>query len=90
MSFSDGNCRTPIAGQAKIVNGVLQFRGLIGKPDGRDMIGVERSGNPNDAEVIGQLAGEEIRRIAGPKFVEYGEAVAATQEAVRLMAPTKK
>ena len=31
----DGNCRTPIAGQAKIIDGKLHFRGLISKPDGK-------------------------------------------------------
>ena len=81
MPFPDGNCRTPIAGQAKIVNGQLEFRGLISKPDGRDMIAVRRSGSPGDAEAIGREAGEEIKAIAGPRFREYGEAVTAQQEA---------
>lgn len=75
----DGNCRTPIAGQAKIVNGVLYFRGLISKPDGTDMIRVSRSGNPKDADCIGKDAGEEIKAIAGSKFREYGAAVEEAQ-----------
>ena len=30
----DGNCKTPIAGQARIVDGKILFRGLIAMPDG--------------------------------------------------------
>ena len=32
LAALDGNCRTPIAGQAKIVDGTLFFEGLIAKP----------------------------------------------------------
>ena len=32
LAALDGNCRTPIAGQAKIVDGELVFEGLIAKP----------------------------------------------------------
>lgn len=77
----DGNCKTPIAGQAKIVDGKLHFRGLISKPDGTDMIRVDRVGEVGDALALGRAAGLEIKRIAGPeKFKAYGEAVARVQE----------
>ena len=82
----DGNCRTPIAGQAKIVDGKLHFRGLISKPDGTDMIAVSRIGEVSEAEAIGEDAGAEIKTIAGPKFKEYGEAFTAVQEAAKAKA----
>jgi hydroxymethylbilane synthase len=82
----DGNCRTPIAGQAKIVDGKLHFRGLISKPDGTDMIAVSRVGEVSEAEAIGEDAGAEIKTIAGPKFKEYGEAFTAVQEAAKAKA----
>jgi hydroxymethylbilane synthase len=84
----DGNCRTPIAGQAKIVDGKLHFRGLISKPDGTEMITVTKVGEPADAIALGHAAGQEIKSIAGPaKFKEYGEAVVAVQaEAAALKA----
>ena len=84
----DGNCRTPIAGQAKIVDGKLHFRGLISKPDGTEMITVTKVGEPADAIALGHAAGQEIKAIAGPaKFKEYGEAVVAVQaEAAALKA----
>jgi hydroxymethylbilane synthase len=80
LATLDGNCRTPIAGQAKIVDGKLHFKGLISKPNGKDMISVTKVGSIEDAVKIGKEAGEEIKRIAGPKFKEYGEAVLVEQE----------
>ena len=77
----DGNCRTPIAGQAKITDGKLYFKGIISKPDGTDMITVEKVGAPADAVALGHAAGQEIKKIAGPKFKEYGEAITAAHEA---------
>jgi hydroxymethylbilane synthase len=76
----DGNCRTPIAGQAKIVVGKLLFKGLISKPDGTEMIRVEQNGAPGDAIAIGTAAGKEVKKIAGDKFHEYGEAAQAAQD----------
>jgi len=45
------------------------------------MIRVERVGPVSQAVEIGADAGQEVRAIAGPKFVEYGAAVAAQQAA---------
>lgn len=81
LACLDGNCRTPIAGQAKVIDGKVHFKGLISKPDGKDMIHVELSGAPEDAVKIGHDAGLEIRRIAGDKFAEYGQAVQEAKDA---------
>ena len=45
------------------------------------MIAVIQKGNPSDAVEIGRLAGLEVKRIAGPKFKEYGDEVIALQQA---------
>jgi hydroxymethylbilane synthase len=81
LATLDGNCRTPIAGQAKIIDGKLHFRGLISKPDGTEMIKVSRVGEVKDAVALGIAAGEEIKKIAGANFKTYGEAVLAVQDA---------
>merc|ERR1712178_514517 len=60
LAALDGNCRTPIAGQAKIVDGKLHFRGLIARPDGTDLFEVVREGSPADAVAIGKEAGESL------------------------------
>lgn len=78
----DGNCRTPIAGQARLVNGQLHFEGFISKPDGRDMLRVSLQGaGAADAERLGDDAGLEIRRMAGASFSDYQQAVQAFQAA---------
>jgi hydroxymethylbilane synthase len=70
LAALDGNCKTPIAGQAKIVDGQLKFTGLVSSPDGQQNFRIERSGAPEDGETIGREAGEHIRKEAGEKFFE--------------------
>jgi len=78
LAALDGNCRTPIAGQAKIEDGKLTFRGLISKPDGSSMFTTTRTGAPEDAVAIGRDAGEELRAKCGDDMTEFfcGEEIA--------------
>jgi len=71
LAALDGNCRTPIAGQAKIVDGKLEFRGLLSKPDGSQMFETTRSGSPEDAEKLGREAGEELKERIGSDFESF-------------------
>lgn len=64
----DGNCKTPIAGQAKIIDGKLHFRGLISMPDGSVMYRTESVGETADAYAIGKAAGEKLKAEAGESF----------------------
>lgn len=57
----DGSCRTPIAGHARLVEGALEFRGIVLRPDGSDAIEAVRRGAPTDAEALGAEAGREIK-----------------------------
>ena len=65
LAALDGNCRTPIAGQARIVNGELLFNGLIAKPDGSLMFETSRSGAPEQAVQMGADAGAELKAKCG-------------------------
>jgi hydroxymethylbilane synthase len=58
----DGSCRTPIAGYARISDGVLRFAGEVLTPDGGATFECKREGAPADAKNLGGDAGEEIRR----------------------------
>lgn len=69
----DGNCKTPIAGQARIVDGKLEFRGLIAMPDGSEKYETKATGDPADAYQIGKEAGEELKKRAGDKFFEMSK-----------------
>jgi len=66
----DGNCKTPIAGQARIVDGKIAFRGLISMPDGSVVFKTESEGEVEDAVAIGKAAGEKLKAEAGDKFFE--------------------
>ena len=66
----DGNCKTPIAGQARIIDGKIVFRGLIAMPDGSQKFSVESEGEIEDAVKIGKEAGEKLKADAGDKFFE--------------------
>jgi hydroxymethylbilane synthase len=66
----DGNCKTPIAGQARIVDGKIQFRGLIAMPDGSQKFETESSGEIADAKTIGREAGEKLKAEAGDLFFD--------------------
>mmetsp|Transcript_16560 Transcript_16560/g.28978 ORF Transcript_16560/g.28978 Transcript_16560/m.28978 type:complete len:374 (+) Transcript_16560:141-1262(+) len=68
LAALDGSCRTPIAGQAKIENGVLKFRGLVARPDGTEIHKTTREGRPEDALQIGRDAGLELKSKIGSDF----------------------
>lgn len=75
LAALDGNCKTPIAGQASIdADGKLQFKGLVAKPDGSEMYTVERTGDVTDAARIGTDAGEQVKSDAGIEFFEWLQA----------------
>lgn len=70
LAALDGNCKTPIAGQARIIDGKIEFKGLVAMPDGTEKFEIESSGEIDDAESIGTKAGDSIREKAGPVFFE--------------------
>jgi len=64
----DGSCRTPIGGHARVADGVVRFRGIIVRPDGREAFEVSREGGAEDAAALGGDAGRELKRRAGADF----------------------
>jgi hydroxymethylbilane synthase len=70
LALLDGSCKTPIGGHAEISGGVLQFRGLIVKPDGSAAHHTSVAGPCKDAIIIGGDAGRALRQYAGPGFFD--------------------
>lgn len=69
LAILDGSCRTPIAGHAILeTSGTLYLRSLIARPDGSELIAIERRGLASDAPTMGRDAGEELQRRGGPGF----------------------
>ena len=56
----EGGCQVPIAGYATLADGCLSLRGLVGRPDGSEIIRGERSGAAAEAETIGFALADEL------------------------------
>eukprot|EP00928_Gymnodinium_smaydae_P054900 TRINITY_DN38597_c0_g1_i1.p1 TRINITY_DN38597_c0_g1~~TRINITY_DN38597_c0_g1_i1.p1 ORF type:complete len:472 (-),score=84.95 TRINITY_DN38597_c0_g1_i1:132-1547(-) len=70
LASLDGNCKTPIAAQARVVDGKLLFEGLVASPDGKQIFRARVEGSPEDAEAIGRSSGLNVRRQAGEEFLQ--------------------
>ena len=70
-----GGCQVPIAGHAELQDGQLLLRGLVGKPDGGEIVRGEINGASADAEALGtRLAEDLLSRGADRILAElYGE-----------------
>lgn len=55
-----GGCQVPIAGYALLENGEIWLRGLVGRPDGSEMLRAEVSGKAEDAEALGIALAEDL------------------------------
>lgn len=68
LAVLDGSCRTPIAALAELDGVGMRLRGAIAKPDGTELIEIERRGNARDGVKLGQDAGAELKSRIGPDF----------------------
>ena len=55
-----GGCQVPIGGYAELEQGVIVLRGLVGRPDGSEVVNGVISGRPDDAEEIGVVLAEDL------------------------------
>jgi hydroxymethylbilane synthase len=56
----EGGCQVPIAGYAELDGETLLIRGLVGRPDGTEMIRGEIAGRADDAEYLGTTLAEDL------------------------------
>ena len=56
----EGGCQVPIAGHAVLENGALFLRGLVGYPDGSQVIRDEIRGDPAEATALGIALAEQL------------------------------
>lgn len=56
----EGGCQVPIGAYAEIEGDTLTLRGLVGAPDGSQIIQATKTGNYNDAESIGIALATEL------------------------------
>jgi hydroxymethylbilane synthase len=55
-----GGCQAPVAGYSVLEAGMIELRGLVGWPDGREIIRGKVSGPAGDAESLGRGLAEGL------------------------------
>jgi len=55
-----GGCQVPIGGYAEIEKDIIIVRGLVGRPDGTEMVHGVISGRPEDAAELGDVLGQDL------------------------------
>jgi hydroxymethylbilane synthase len=66
----DGGCQVPIAGYAMLESGNLWLRGLVGEPDGSNIIRGEVEGTPEEAESMGVGLAERLLEWGADSILE--------------------
>ena len=56
----EGGCQVPIGGYAVLNNGQVTLKGLVGKPDGTEIIRGDISGKTEDAETLGKTLADDL------------------------------
>jgi hydroxymethylbilane synthase len=56
----NGGCQVPIAGYAELVKDQIWLRGLVGRPDGSEVIRGEIRGAASAAEALGKNLAEQL------------------------------
>lgn len=56
----EGGCQVPIGGYAELDRGTLLIRGLVGRPDGSEMVRGEIAGHAEEAEFLGTTLAEDL------------------------------
>jgi hydroxymethylbilane synthase len=69
----DGNCKTPIGGQAWIENGKMHFWGLVLRADGSKFEEIRKTDDAEKAVEIGEAAAKEVKEKIGDVFDFIGE-----------------
>jgi hydroxymethylbilane synthase len=63
MRVIDGSCDTPAAAYAVITSsGQLALEALVARTDGTDLVRLAATGNPAEADQIGEMLGDNLRR----------------------------
>lgn len=67
LAALDGSCRTPIAGLAILDGETVRLKGLVLAPDGTDAAEAEGEAPAREAEQLGRILGEHLRKTAPAK-----------------------
>jgi hydroxymethylbilane synthase len=65
-----GGCQAPVAGYSELKDGMIELRGLVGWPDGHEIIRAEISGPPEQAESMGRKLAEDLLARGGRPILD--------------------
>jgi hydroxymethylbilane synthase len=65
-----GGCQVPIAGYAELSHGVLLLRGLVGQPDGSEIVRGDIAGAPDQAAELGLVLAEDLLSRGAGRILE--------------------
>ncbi len=65
-----GGCQAPVAGYSELKDGIIELRGLVGWPDGHEIIRAEISGPPEQAETMGRQLAEDLLARGGRPILD--------------------
>ena len=60
LSAVEGSCKVPVAGHARLVDGLITLKGLVANLSGTNVVTGEISGEPGKARELGIALGKEI------------------------------
>lgn len=66
----EGGCQVPIAAHATLAHNTIRLQGLIGLPDGMQVVRGELAGPVGDAEVLGIALAEQLLQDGGAAILE--------------------
>ena len=64
-----GNCTVPLGAYAQIQNNTLNITGFVASVDGKAMVKEQASGNPSEAEKLGQLLAQKLVDLGAAKIL---------------------
>jgi hydroxymethylbilane synthase len=72
----EGGCQVPIAAYAQLTGAELRLRGLVGAPDGGEIVSAEARGPATAAESLGRAVADELLRRGARAILDrvYGHA----------------
>ncbi|PLS81570.1 MAG: hydroxymethylbilane synthase [Chloroflexi bacterium] len=78
----EGGCQVPIAAHATLSDHAIRLRGLIGLPDGAQVVRGERSGPVHDGETLGTALAEQLLAEGGAAILQRLSRVIPAVDAV--------
>jgi hydroxymethylbilane synthase len=73
-----GGCQVPAGGYAELDGDSLLLRGLVGSPDGREVLRAERRGPAADPEALGRAVGDALLDAGAARILAAVHAAGAT------------